>query len=74
MAVDINPGTPTPTPASGVAPGQTIDLLKETDIGYWCEIFGVDPTQLRQAVGAAGPQALNVARHLRSRRQGGDRA
>ncbi len=70
MAVNMNP----PPPASGAAPGQTIDLLKETDIAYWCEIFGIDPTQLRQAVGAAGPQAVAVARHLRSKGQGGDRA
>jgi hypothetical protein len=66
MAENMNSSTP--------VPGQTIDLLKETDVGYWCEIFGIDPTQLRQAVGAAGPQAVDVARHLRSKQQGGDRA
>ena len=70
MTVNVNPLPP----ASGAAPGQAIDLLKETDIAYWCEIFGIDPTQLRQAVGAAGPQAVAVARHLRAVRQGGDRA
>ena len=56
-----------PIHGSGEKPGQSIDLLKETDIGYWCEIFGVDPTQLRQAVQAAGTNAEDVARHLRGK-------
>jgi hypothetical protein len=64
---------PTP-PAAGDAPAQTIDLLKETDVGYWCEIFGIDPAQLREAVQATGPQADDVARYLRRKHQGGDRA
>ena len=62
------PSTPSATP------NQEIDLRKETDIGYWCEIFGVDPTQLRQAVQATGPRAVDVARYLQRKGQGGDRA
>lgn len=62
------------TPVGGDVAGQTIDLLKETDIGYWCEIFGVEPSQLRAAVQATGPRAVDVARYLRSKHQGGDRA
>ncbi len=62
------PSTPSATPH------QEIDLQKETDIGYWCEIFGIDPTQLRQAVQATGPRAVDVARYLRHKGQGGDRA
>ncbi len=70
MATHTNPSIP----PSGATPGQSIDLTKETDVAYWCEIFGVDPAQLRRAVGAAGPQAVEVARQLRSKQQGGDRA
>ena len=63
------------TPSTpGATPDQDIDLRKETDIGYWCEIFGIDPTQLRQAVQATGPRAVDVARYLRLKNQGGDRA
>jgi hypothetical protein len=52
----------------------SIDLLKETDVGYWCEIFGIEPSQLRAAVQATGPRAVDVARYLRRKHQGGDRA
>ena len=62
------------TPAGRDSAGQTIDLLKETDTAYWCEIFGVEPAQLREAVQATGPQAVDVARYLRRKHQGGDRA
>jgi hypothetical protein len=57
--------TDTPSKASGA--GQTIDLLKETDVGYWCEIFGVTPAQLREAVQAVGNNAVDVAGYLRGK-------
>jgi hypothetical protein len=62
------------TPAAGDGSAQTIDLLKETDVGYWCEIFGIDPAQLREAVQATGPRAVDVAGYLRRKHQGGERA
>ncbi|MBC7470123.1 MAG: DUF3606 domain-containing protein [Ramlibacter sp.] len=62
------------TPVGGDIAGQTVDLLKETDVGYWCEIFGIEPAQLRAAVQATGPRAVDVARYLRRHHQGGDRA
>lgn len=49
----------------GGAPAQVIDLLRETDVAYWCQIFGVTPAQLRDAVHHAGHQAPEVARYLR---------
>lgn len=63
------------TPSTpSAAPDQDVDLKSETDIAYWCEIFGIDPTQLRQAVHATGPRAVDVGRYLRQKGQGGDRA
>ncbi len=56
--------TPT-TPGAADAPAQVIDLLRETDVAYWCQIFGVTPAQLREAVHHAGHQAPEVARYLR---------
>ncbi len=53
--------------ASGAGAGQTSDLLKETDVGYWCEIFGVTPAQLREAVQAVGDNAVDVAGYLRGK-------
>ncbi|MBC7728139.1 MAG: DUF3606 domain-containing protein [Microbacteriaceae bacterium] len=67
-----NASTPTPTPADPA--NLTVDLYKETDVGYWCEIFGIEPSQLRAAVQATGPRAVDVARYLRHKHQGGDRA
>lgn len=66
--------TVTPTTPNADPSAQIIDLLKETDVGYWCEIFGVEPSQLREAVQATGPRAVDVARYLRRKHQGGDRA
>ena len=53
------------TSGAGEAPAQVIDLLRETDVAYWCQIFGVTPAQLRDAVHHAGHQAPEVARYLR---------
>ena len=55
------------TSGSGDAPAQIIDLLRETDVAYWCQIFGVSPAQLREAVHHAGHQAPEVARYLRGK-------
>lgn len=55
------------TAAAGEATGQRIDLLRETDVAYWCQIFGVDPAHLREAVQHAGHLAIDVARYLRSK-------
>ena len=49
------------------APGQIIDLLRQTDVAYWCEIFGVEPATLRDAVHHAGHEAAAVARFLRGK-------
>ena len=62
------PSTPSATP------DQDVNLSSEPDIAYWCEIFGVDPTQLRVAVQATGPRAVDVGRYLKLKGQGGDRA
>jgi hypothetical protein len=51
----------------GEPPGQSIDLLRETDVAYWCQIFGVSPAHLREAVQHAGHKALDVAHYLRSK-------
>ena len=55
----------TPSPAG--APGQSVDLLKETDVAYWCEIFGVEPSRLRQAVQAVGNDAVAIAGYVRGK-------
>ena len=55
------------TPSTSGVAGQSVDLLKETDVAYWCEIFGCDPTQLRQAVQAVGDNAEDVAGYLRGK-------
>ena len=52
---------------AGHAPGQIIDLLRQTDVAYWCEIFGVEPAMLREAVHHAGHEAAAVARFLRGK-------
>ena len=55
------------TSSNAPGAGQTIDLLKVTDVGYWCEIFGVDPSRLREAVQAVGDNAVDVAGYLRGK-------
>ena len=55
----------TPSSAGAGSSPQIIDLLRETDVAYWCQIFSVSPAQLREAVHHAGHQAPEVARYLR---------
>jgi hypothetical protein len=45
-------------------PVQSIDLTKQMDVAYWCNIFGVEPQQLRDAVQHAGHQVDAVRRYL----------
>ena len=45
-------------------PGQRIDLMRETDVAYWCRVFDVSIDQLREAIRHAGPQAAQVRRYL----------
>ena len=54
-------------PGTGDKPGQNVDLLKETDVAYWCEIFGVEPARLREAVQAVGDNAVDVSGYLRGK-------
>lgn len=56
--------------ASPSAPRELIDLTRETDVGYWCRIFGVSMDQLREAVHHAGHVPADVQRYL-SERSGG---
>jgi chorismate synthase len=46
---------------------QRIDLIRESDVAYWCRIFGVSIAQLRQAVQHAGPRVEEVRRYLDSK-------
>lgn len=46
------------------APGQIIDLTRETDVAYWCRIFNVSIEQLRLAVHHAGHEVAEVQRYL----------
>lgn len=43
---------------------QRIDLMRQTDVTYWCRIFDVTIEQLREAVRHAGHQAAEVRRYL----------
>ena len=43
---------------------QRIDLTRETDVAYWCRIFGLSVDQLREAVQHAGPDPREVQRYL----------
>jgi hypothetical protein len=61
MADSTNPA------GAGNAPAQTIDLLRESDVAYWCQIFGVSPAHLREAVQHAGRKAVDVAHYLRGK-------
>ena len=42
-----------------------IDLTRETDVAFWCRVFGVSMDQLRHAVHHAGHQVEQVERYLR---------
>ena len=44
--------------------GQRIDLMRETDVAYWCRIFDVTIDQLREAVRHVGHQVGEVRRYL----------
>jgi hypothetical protein len=43
---------------------QRIDLMRQTDVVYWCRIFDVTIEQLREAVHHAGHQVQEVQRYL----------
>ena len=47
-----------------LAVGQRIDLMRETDVAYWCRIFDVTIEQLREAVRHAGHQVAEVRHYL----------
>lgn len=49
---------------SSPALGQRIDLMRETDVAYWCRIFDVTIDQLREAVRHAGHQVAEVRSYL----------
>ena len=54
-----------------------IDLLRDTDVAYWCRLLDVDHAELRRAVQQVGPRADAVLRHLqrvRAARAGGTSA
>lgn len=57
----------TPPPAES----QRIDLTRETDVAYWCRIFGVSIDELRDAVQHAGHDPGEVQRHLGAKATGG---
>ncbi len=52
------------------APREVIDLTRETDVAYWCRIFGVSIDQLREAVHHAGHDPAEVRRYLEQRSAG----
>jgi hypothetical protein len=47
-----------------LAIGQRIDLMRQTDVSYWCRIFDVTIDQLREAVRHSGHQVSEVRRYL----------
>lgn len=55
-------------------PSFIIDMLSQIDVDYWCQIFGVSPAHLREAVHHAGHEAVDVARYLRSKGSAGPAA
>lgn len=46
------------------APDAVIDVSDDASLRRWAEHFGVTPSQIEQAVQAAGPQVRDVQRHL----------
>jgi hypothetical protein len=56
---------PTSTRETAAPPSQIINLLRDTDVAYWCRVFGVSPEQLRCAVQHAGYRVTEVGRYLR---------
>jgi hypothetical protein len=43
-----------------------VNLKEVPEVQYWSKKFGVSAEQLRSAVKAAGPQAGDVEKHLKS--------
>ena len=43
-----------------------IDLLRDTDVAYWCRLLDIDHSELRRAVQKVGPRADAVFRYLQS--------
>ena len=56
-----------PSSSAPTGPSFSIDMLSQLDIDYWCQIFGVSPAHLREAVQQVGHQAVDVARYLRQK-------
>ncbi|BAL96367.1 DUF3606 domain-containing protein [Rubrivivax gelatinosus] len=46
------------------APDETIDVHDDAALQRWAEHFGVTPSQIEEAVQAAGPQVRDVQSHL----------
>lgn len=46
------------------APDAVIDLQDDAALHRWAEHFAVTPTQIEEAVRAAGPRVQDVQRHL----------
>jgi hypothetical protein len=51
-----------------------IDMLRESDVHFWCRTFDVSPAQLRSAVQQVGPRADAVQRCLQRAPAPGERA
>jgi hypothetical protein len=43
---------------------ERIDLMRASDVAFWCRVFDIDMSRLRFAVQHAGPQAQAVRRFL----------
>jgi hypothetical protein len=51
-------------PRKAAADRKGIDVTQEHECRYWSEKFGISPSELRQAVMAAGPMPGDLARYL----------
>jgi hypothetical protein len=51
---------------TGHTDASLIDLTHDLDVAYWCRIFDINATELRDAVQHAGPRAVEVQRYLQS--------
>lgn len=49
----------------------SVNMLSGSDIAYWCRVFDVNMTELRQAVQQVGPQAQAVRAYLARRASAG---
>jgi hypothetical protein len=54
--------------AGSHAESARIDLLRDTDVAYWCRLLDVDHSELRRAVQQVGPRAGAVLRHIQRMR------